>query len=81
MLRWKLYKSDCVMDIDANGEYVEYVDAMQEIEQLKEVLKKCNPYRFGWDYDGIWKECNFCGGDDGEHEPNCEYLKLIGGTL
>ena len=60
-----------------------------EINQLKEAVKKCDPYKIEFTDD---EECNLCGSVGQEyvcnfcenelsegHKPNCEYIKLIGG--
>lgn len=52
----------------------------QENEQLREALKKCDPWtKVSHDDIAPLSQCEFCEGLSYEHKSNCEYIRLIGG--
>lgn len=40
MIRWKLDRCEPVMDMDIDGEYVEYADAMKQIIELRQEVER-----------------------------------------
>lgn len=51
--------------------------AKQENNQLKQVLRKCSPFRLMPHPEA---KCIFCGKDDEQHADDCEYVRLTGGA-
>jgi hypothetical protein len=46
-----------------------YDQATEDIQQLKEALRKCNP-------SDHWRTCKFCNCHIADHKDDCEYIKL-----